>query len=94
MRQPSVWLAPVEGEELVTHGVYASVRHPFYSGLLLAALGLAFWTRSPARLTIVGILFAFLIKVVELEERYLRDAFLGYWEYTERVGYRLIPGLF
>lgn len=90
----SVWLAPVEGVGLVTWGVYGSVRHPFYAGLLLVASGMGLWSRSPARVVMAGVLFAFLIRVVEVEERFLREAYFEYWAYAERVGYRLVPGVF
>jgi protein-S-isoprenylcysteine O-methyltransferase Ste14 len=62
-----------EEPELVTSGPYRAVRHPIYSGLLLALLGTAFaiyihW------LIVVGITAAYFVYSAREEERFLTAA--------------------
>jgi protein-S-isoprenylcysteine O-methyltransferase Ste14 len=74
------------GGELVTTGIYARMRHPQYSGIILAAAG--FLVQWPTLLTIV--LFPFVVGMYyklalreerDVEEKYRED----YREYRERV---------
>jgi protein-S-isoprenylcysteine O-methyltransferase Ste14 len=74
-------------------GPYAIVRHPFhvaafvlYGGIPLA-LG-SFWALVPAAL-------AALVLVVRtaFEDRMLQNELDGYKEYTRRVRWRLVPGI-
>ncbi|MGZ6299401.1 MAG: methyltransferase family protein, partial [Candidatus Limnocylindria bacterium] len=39
---------PLPDGQLVTTGIYASLRHPIYAGLMIAGLGWSALTRSPA----------------------------------------------
>jgi len=81
------------GHRVVTGGPYAFVRHPGYSGGLLAmwvaplALG-SLWGLLPASL---GLCF-FLARTAR-EDRFLHEQLPGYREYAERVRWRLIPGV-
>jgi protein-S-isoprenylcysteine O-methyltransferase Ste14 len=82
--------------ELVTSGPYAHVRHPIYSGLLLAMIGTAlatnlFW------LVGVGVFSAYFIYSATVEERNLAATFpTTYPSYRKRthmlVPLRLTPG--
>jgi len=81
------------GHVVITSGVYSMVRHPMYSGLMLAILGWplifgSLWAAIPA----VIAAFAFPFRAVH-EEQFLRDRLPGYAEYMRRTPYRLIPGL-
>ncbi len=72
------WSAMVtlkQDHELIRSGPYAYVRHPFYTGLLLALLGtaLAFGTGS-ALAGFALMTFAFVRKLT-IEERFMADAF-------------------
>lgn len=81
---------PREGTELVTGGLYGWVRHPIYSGVLLAVFGIAI--RSGQVLTVLtgmATLGFFWVKS-SYEERWLRAAHPGYDEYARRVP-RLVP---
>ncbi|MHB8421103.1 MAG: methyltransferase family protein [Myxococcales bacterium] len=80
-----------EGHELIERGPYRLVRHPIYSGLLLALTGTALLQAQPADLGGVatfGIAFALKIR---LEERFLSAEFgEAYASYRKRVK-ALIP---
>jgi len=73
------------GQRLVTGGPYAIVRHPMYTGLMLAALGsvllYATWT------TVLFAIFApFITRRAQREEVVLSAEFGGEWrEYCRRV---------
>lgn len=80
-----------EGQELVSSGPYAVVRHPMYtaSTLLYLATPLAlgsWWALLPA-LAIVPVFVA----RIRNEEDVLVRQLEGYREYRERVRYRLVP---
>jgi protein-S-isoprenylcysteine O-methyltransferase Ste14 len=63
-----------EEPELVTSGPYRSVRHPIYSGLLLALLGTALVTNLLG-LAIVAVLTAYFYYCASVEERNLGATF-------------------
>jgi protein-S-isoprenylcysteine O-methyltransferase Ste14 len=80
-------------QTVVTTGPYAFVRHPMYLGILLLfvfsplALG-SYWSMIP-----VLFLMGLLIARITNEERVLLKELNGYREYTEKVKWRLIPGI-
>lgn len=82
--------APRTDGELVTTGVYARVRHPVYSGLLLAALGLVVMGASFAHVAVAVALGVLLSVKARLEERMLRSRFADYDEYAAATG-RFLP---
>jgi protein-S-isoprenylcysteine O-methyltransferase Ste14 len=81
------------GHTLVDAGLYARIRHPFYTGFLIALFGLALWLESYAAAIALPVVLASLIVRISVEEKHLRETLQGYPEYMERVHYRLIPGL-
>lgn len=79
-----------EEPELVTSGPYRLIRHPIYSGLLLAVLGTALAT-SLIGLVLVAILGAYFYYCASVEERNLATAFpAAYPAYRARTK-MLIP---
>ncbi len=81
------------GHTTVTGGPYRFVRHPMYVGVLLMSLGVplllgSWWTLIPGVLTILVIIFR-----TGLEDNALQAELSGYVEYTNKVRYRLIPGI-
>jgi protein-S-isoprenylcysteine O-methyltransferase Ste14 len=81
---------PRDGSELVRCGVYARVRHPLYTGVMLALSGWALiWQSGPA---LIGALVSipFFHAKARHEERALRKRFPAYAEYERRVP-RFIP---
>jgi protein-S-isoprenylcysteine O-methyltransferase Ste14 len=90
---PVIKLQTERGHHVVSSGPYAWVRHPMYSGTVLFFVGapllLGSWwgvAMSP--------LFILLFAVrAGIEERALLAGLPGYADYTRRVRYRLVPGL-
>lgn len=90
----SMWPAPVPGGKLKTGGFYEIVRHPIYTGLLMASTGFAVGTGSPSRLGVVVALAVLLIKKIAVEETFLLDTYPEYGDYIEKVPYRIIPRIY
>jgi len=76
--------------ELVTTGPYKSVRHPIYSGIILAMIGTAlavsvYWL---AAVVIMGVYFSF---SAVTEERYMAEQFPAAYPAYKRSTKMLIP---
>jgi len=84
---------PVEGGELVTHGPYRLVRHPVYTGLILAAVGWALVRTSLIGLALAAVLFAFFDRKSRREEAWLGEAYPGYAAYRRQVR-KLVPWVY
>jgi protein-S-isoprenylcysteine O-methyltransferase Ste14 len=81
-----------EGHHIVDTGPYGLVRHPIYSGLMVAALATAFMRASPAAFAGAVLLTVGFGITALIEERFLRTE-LGkeaYDAYSRKVG-MLIP---
>ncbi len=81
---------PRRDAALVETGIYAVVRHPIYSGLIMAAFGWGLAWRSPATLALAAALLVFFDVKSRREERWLAEKFDGYADYRRRVR-KLIP---
>jgi len=83
-----------EDHDLITRGPYALVRHPIYSGLLLALVGSAVARGEWRGLLAVVLVFLVLWHKLRLEEKWLRAHFGdSYDAYARRVA-ALVPHLF
>ncbi len=81
------------GHHVVTTGPYRFVRHPGYAGAIVGSLALplalgSLWALIPAAIGSAG----FALRT-HREDRMLRDELPGYLEYSRRVRWRLLPGL-
>jgi protein-S-isoprenylcysteine O-methyltransferase Ste14 len=81
------------GHHVIDSGPYRWVRHPGYAGSLLTypAIPLlldSWWTFIPVLVTIIVLIIR-----TKLEDDALQEKLPGYHEYTQRVSYRLIPGI-
>jgi protein-S-isoprenylcysteine O-methyltransferase Ste14 len=77
--------------ELVTSGPYAIVRHPIYSGLLLAFVGSAIANGEWRGVLAVIVAAAALWRKLRLEERWMGERFgVAYEQYQRRVA-ALVP---
>jgi len=81
---------PKDDASLVTSGPYHFVRHPIYSGLILAALGWALLRNGWLTLAYALILFIFFDVKSRREERWLRQKYRDYEAYQQCVR-KLIP---
>ena len=91
--EPGVRIQSDRGQTVIDTGPYAIVRHPGYSAATLLILGMAlmlgsYWALVPAIIAIIGTAVRTL-----LEEQTLREGLAGYTEYTQRVRYRWVPGV-
>jgi protein-S-isoprenylcysteine O-methyltransferase Ste14 len=82
------------GHVVCDSGPYRIVRHPGYAGNLLPLLGIVLALSSVW--TIIPAVAALIIAVIRtaLEDRTLQEELPGYRDYTRRVRYRLIPGVY
>jgi protein-S-isoprenylcysteine O-methyltransferase Ste14 len=81
------------GQQVVSTGPYAMVRHPMYATALVfyAATGVAlgsWWPLIPAFLYVP----VFVLRIRNEEEVLVRDL-PGYQEYRARIRFRLVPGI-
>jgi len=78
---------------VVSSGPYRFVRHPGYAGAIFSwvvspVFFSSYWVVIPAVLAMIAN-----IRRTSLEDQTLQDELPGYKEYTRRVGYRLVPGI-
>ena len=81
---------PADGGELVETGVYALVRHPIYSGVILVAFGWAILRASFVALGLAAVLVGFFQLKSMREEAWLEMRYPGYAAYRARTG-RFLP---
>ena len=79
--------------KVVTEGPYKYVRHPGYAGAIVAAITLpislgSLWALIPTAIGVFGFGFR-----TAYEDRILLEELRGYDEYSQRVRFRLIPGV-
>ena len=77
---------------LITNGVYAIVRNPMYSGLLIfVLLGIALWFRSWLMLTVPLVSYIAFRLFFKVEDKYLEEKFgQEYLDYKSKVN-AIIP---
>lgn len=91
-RNRTAFPQPRDGFKLVQHGIYARVRHPLYTSVMLASLGWAsIWQSWPAFLPALA-LMPFFHGKARREERWLREKFPGFGDHEKRVP-RFLPRL-
>ncbi|MEB3068782.1 methyltransferase family protein [[Mycobacterium] vasticus] len=84
----------VEDEQpVISTGLYGLVRHPMYLSLLVTMVGLApalgsYWGLAGAIVSVPILV----VRILD-EERLLTQQLAGYRDYTQRIRYRLVPGI-
>jgi protein-S-isoprenylcysteine O-methyltransferase Ste14 len=81
------------GQVVIQEGAYRRIRHPMYLGIVVAFLGIplalgSWWAMIPS----IAIAALFVYRT-HREDLMLIDGLEGYAAYTEKVRYRLIPGI-
>ncbi len=76
---------PLASAELVERGIYRFIRHPIYTGLVLAALGGSIYAMSPLALLSTLALAVVLDLKARREEIWLRQQYPGYEGYATRT---------
>jgi len=81
------------GQVVIQDGLYGHIRHPMYFGIMVAFLGIplllnSWWALIPS----VGIVGLFVYRT-HREDQMLINGLAGYAKYTQKVGYRLLPGI-
>ncbi|MBB3569029.1 isoprenylcysteine carboxylmethyltransferase family protein [Rhizobium sp. BK491] len=91
--EPGVRLQRERGQHVISDGPYAYVRHPGYVSAILVFAGLAlalgsWWALIPAAWA-----SAVLILRTSWEDTLLHSELEGYADYSKRVRFRLLPGI-
>lgn len=84
---------PAEKAQLVRHGIYAVIRHPLYSSVILVSIGWTLVWQSWPTLWVAITLVPFFHAKARYEERWLRRKFSGYADYERQVR-RFIPWIY
>jgi protein-S-isoprenylcysteine O-methyltransferase Ste14 len=84
---------PRQGGRLIDTGVYGIVRHPIYTGIIVAAFGWGCLASSVAALLVAALLGVFFDTKARREEAWLRVAYPDYDDYRRRV-HKLVPLLY
>jgi protein-S-isoprenylcysteine O-methyltransferase Ste14 len=89
----SVRIQEDRGQRVISNGPYGIVRHPGYAGGALALLASAVALNSLLALVPAVIFLMVLVNRTMIEDRMLHDELTGYAEYSAKVRYRLLPGI-
>ena len=84
---------PIAGAPLVESGAYRRIRHPIYSGLILAAIGWGLVAGSILAIAVAGLLMLLFAGKAHREEAWLVGIHPEYRAYQERTK-RLIPWIY
>jgi protein-S-isoprenylcysteine O-methyltransferase Ste14 len=90
---PVVKIQEERGQHVVSTGPYRFVRHPMYVGGLIYMLGMPLLLGSWLGLVALPLIAGALLTRISIEEATLKKELPGYVDYTNRVRYRLIPGV-
>lgn len=84
---------PLDGAVLHRQGAFRLMRHPIYTGVILAGLGWSGWWLSGTGLLPVLALAIFFDRKAAYEEIWLRKKYRDYGDYARRVK-KFIPGVY
>lgn len=91
--EPGVRIQKDRGQTVIDTGPYAYVRHPGYIFGSLLAVSMALMLGSWLALLPAMLVSAVVVPRTLFEEKTLRAELPGYTEYTQRVRYRWVPGV-
>jgi protein-S-isoprenylcysteine O-methyltransferase Ste14 len=84
---------PKDDAVLVDSGAYCLVRHPIYGGIIVMCYGWGFLVEGWLTLIYATVVLLFLDMKSRREERWLKQKFPGYRDYSKRV-HKLIPFIY
>jgi protein-S-isoprenylcysteine O-methyltransferase Ste14 len=84
---------PLREGEFCTNGPYVFMRHPIYTGVIVAALGWAILWQSWPGVAFAPVLFIFLDRKAAYEEHWLVRTHADYAAYAARVR-KFFPGVY
>jgi protein-S-isoprenylcysteine O-methyltransferase Ste14 len=93
LRRIRIMPQPAETAELTTRGPYRWVRHPMYSGLIAALLGVVILQPTVGRAMLWLAVVLVLGAKAQIEERLLLNRFPNYSAYRQK-SWRFFPGLY
>lgn len=91
--ETTVRIQTERGHHAVTHGPYAIVRHPMYSGSILQYLSFPLILGSAWSLAVSLAVIAVVVIRTGLEDKTLYNELPGYADYTRQTRHRLLPGV-
>jgi protein-S-isoprenylcysteine O-methyltransferase Ste14 len=77
--------------QLITHGMYRFVRHPFYTGMGVATVGVLVYASSLYGLLILLTLIPLLVNRIRIEEQMMTAEFGDSYRFYARGTKKLIP---
>jgi len=91
--EPTVRIQKERGQYVVSTGPYAIVRHPGYLGMIFLYFSFPLIIGSLYALFVSLFVALLLVVRTALEDKTLQEELEGYVDYTKKVKYRLIPGM-
>lgn len=91
--EPTVRIQSERDHKVITIGPYKIIRHPGYAGAIIVPFSISLIVGSFFGLIPAGIIMLLIIIRTYLEDKTLVNELDGYFEYTQRVKYRLVPGI-
>jgi len=86
----SVFPSPKKNSELISNGIYRYIRHPIYTGILLAMFAYSLFDVSPMKFGITAVLVLVFYLKSDLEEKLLVKRYVEYAAYKNDTG-RFFP---
>ena len=92
--QFSFFVAIQENHQLITSGIYSSIRHPIYLGSLILVTGMALIFPSWYGFLFLAIYSMLLVRRMRIEEQLLLKHFGSVYEEYRMKSYRLVPHIY
>ena len=78
--------SPKSSGELIERGIYAFVRHPIYTGIVIGGIGWGLVSLNAVRILVAGLLLLLFFFKARYEEGLLSQQYQAYNDYKKRTG--------